>query len=542
MSDLEVRIMNGRSTAKVPASESMVRVTSIGAVLSEWAGKKGGEPFYTWYQREKAVQSWSWSGFDSHVNRLAGFLSAAGVKTGGRIATAGANHPAVILTYFAAWKLGACVIPLNMGEDNQRLKTILTQGDPGVIMVLDEEMDRVGPMAGGRKVVSSREVMSVSGPEWKADPAVSLLNHEALIVYTSGTTGAPKGVVLSQYQLLVDSFEIARWHRLSENDHLLCVLPVHHVNGTVVTHVTPLVAGARISMMQKFSPDGMVSVIRSAGITVTSVVPTLLQYLCEAAPPDSFAGTALRHVICGAGPLTVDLAMKTENRFGIPLIHGYGLSETTCYSCFIPIDTDRETRHHWLSAHGFPSIGVPLPCNDMDIQTDSGEPVADGIRGEIVIRGHNVMNGYDQNTEATDKAFTHGWFRSGDEGFRLTDGGGRTWFFITGRFKELIIRGGVNLSPLEIDEVINQCPGVKAGLAIGFDNDWYGEEVGAMVIRSAPDLTEEAVIAFCRAHLPASKCPKVVVFTDELPVTSTGKYQRGKVKDRFSAWKTTQFR
>ncbi|MGF1669418.1 MAG: class I adenylate-forming enzyme family protein, partial [Balneolaceae bacterium] len=171
-----------------------------------------------------------------------------------------------------------------------------------------------------------------------------------------------------------------------------------------------------------------------------------------------------------------------------------------------------------------------------------GNSVPENERGEIVIRGLNVMTGYFNNPDANEKAFKNGWFRSGDEGFYVKDDSGLSYFFITGRLKELIIRGGVNLSPFEIDEVINKAPGVKAGIAVGFENDWYGEEVGAFVkLKEGFDPDEKAIIDFCREHLTFAKSPKVVVFGDDIPVTSTGKYQRMKVAHLFKKWKEVQF-
>ncbi len=153
------------------------------------------------------------------------------------------------------------------------------------------------------------------------------------------------------------------------------------------------------------------------------------------------------------------------------------------------------------------------------------------------------MREYYANPQANENAFTFGWFRSGDEGFAMTDASGRRFFFITGRIKELIIRGGVNLAPLEIDEVLAKAPGVKAGISVGFENDWYGEEVGAYVVmREDAEHDAESILQHCREHLPFSKCPKVVVFGEQIPVTSTGKYQRMKVAHLFKQWKETQFR
>jgi len=179
----------------------------------------------------------------------------------------------------------------------------------------------------------------------------------------------------------------------------------------------------------------------------------------------------------------------------------------------------------------------------MAIHNETGDPLPEHTRGEIVIRGHNVMRRYFGSNELNNLTFAHGWFRSGDEGFFMTDGLGRQYFFITGRLKELIIRGGTNISPFEIDEILMNIAGVKAGLAVGFENDWYGEEVGAYVQRApGPEITSEEIIAECRKVLPYHKCPKVVLFGDDIPVTSTGKYQRSKLRPLFEEWKSVQFR
>ena len=247
--------------------------------------------------------------------------------------------------------------------------------------------------------------------------------------------------------------------------------------------------------------------------------------------------------------MTCELVSKIENIFNLKIVHGYGLSETTCYSCFLPIKLQEDEHKSWLNEFGFPSIGVPIEPNEMDIQDENGNSLGENIRGEIVIRGHNVMKYYDQNEEANTKTFEFGWFRSGDEGFYKTGEDGCKYFFITGRIKELIIRGGVNIAPLEIDEVLMSLPMVKSGIAVGFENDWYGEEVGALVLlkdgvfesNSNEDIINE-ILSLCSGKLPFFKMPKVVVISETIPVTSTGKYQRNKVKHLFREFKGVQFR
>jgi long-chain acyl-CoA synthetase len=378
------------------------------------------------------------------------------------------------------------------------------------------------------------------------------------LVYTSGTTGAPKGVVLTQYNLLVDARGISDWQGITGNQRLMCVLPIHHVNGIVVTLVTPLYIGGSVVLNRQFQSQTFWQRIAAERVHIVSVVPTLLQFCCEYADAQRARGESIwgsdvrredlshfRHMICGAGTLSVALAKRFEEQFNIPILHGYGLSETTCYSCFLPIDLSDDERQAWLQAHGYPSIGCPISPNEMAIfaADGSGVQLGEGERGEICIRGHNVMKYYFQRPEANAETFKFGWFRSGDEGFFLRDARGRRFFFITGRIKELINRGGVKFSPFDIEEVLLSIPGVKVGLAIAFENVYYGEEVGAyVVLEDGAELTEDQVLQACCAKLTFEKSPKVVVFGTEVPVTTTGKYQRLKLRDHFAAWREVQFR
>jgi long-chain acyl-CoA synthetase len=329
------------------------------------------------------------------------------------------------------------------------------------------------------------------------------------------------------------------------SDRALCVLPIHHVNGTTVTLVTPMYSGGSIVLCRRFRASTFWQTIAREGCTWTSVVPTILAFLCEQgmAGCENLDLSRFRHFICGAGPLTTDLAARFDHVCGKRVVHGYGLSETTCYSSFLPIDLDADAQRHWMTECGFPSIGCPIPENGMAIHDEQGNALPPEARGEIVIRGHNVMRCYYRRPDANRDTFAHGWFRSGDEGFYRIGDDGRPYFFITGRLKELIIRGGVNYSPFDIDEVLNAIPGVRAAMAVGFENDFYGEEVGAYVqLEPGATLTADDILHACRATLPFAKSPKVVVFGDEFPVTSTGKYQRNRLKDRFAAWRSAEFR
>lgn len=473
-------------------------------------------------------------------------LRALGVTRGKRVATLFVNDPEVPITYFAAWSIGASVVPVNLGEDDERIAFVLRNSEVCAALYLPEVRGRATALrdaAVGVRWHDVSEPASAAEPA-AAPPAPPQPEDEALIVYTSGTTGAPKGVVLTQQNLLVDAHALARWHGLRERSRLMCVLPTHHVNGILVTLVTPLLAGGSVVLARKFQASAFWETAAREGVEIVSVVPTLLAFLLE--DPRGREGHDLarfRHFICGAGPLTVELAARFEDRFGFRVVHGYGLSETTCYSSMLPIDLDEGSHRHWMREHGFPSIGSPLPPNEMAIHDRDGNALPEGERGEIVMRGVNVMRGYYRRPEANDETFAHGWFRSGDEGFFRRGSEGRDYFFITGRIKELIIRGGVNLSPFEIDEVLNAIPGVARGLAVGFENRWYGEEVGAYVmLEPGATLDEAAVLRACREKLPFGKAPKVVVFGSEIPVTATGKYQRGRLVPLFGEFKDVQYR
>lgn len=509
------------------------------------------KPFLVYIDGDDSRTELTYGRFCELVYATARFLQSKGLERGDRVATVSHNHWHTVVHYFAAWLLGLVVVPVNLKEDDERIAYILEKGKVELAFIRSDYRERMAAILRNydalkhmETVICGESAERFGREEGELKLPGDLSGAEALIVFTSGTTGPPKGVVLSQRNLLEDARSIADWHGIGAGSRMMCVLPIHHVNGTVVTLLTPFYAGGSTVLNRRFRTERFLPLVAEEGVHVASMVPTLLQYLSNhyrrREPPDC---PGFRHVICGAGPLTVKTARTFEERLGVPVIHGYGLSETTCYSCFLPVDLPAGEHNRWMREYGYPSIGVPVPANEMAIHDAEGNPLPERERGEIVIRGVNVMLGYYRNREANEKTFKNGWFRSGDEGFYINDERGRPYFFITGRLKELIIRGGVNLAPLEIDEVINRAPGVKAGIAVGFENEWYGEEVGAFVQpEEGAGEDEQAILDFCRSHLPFAKSPKVVVFGDEIPVTSTGKYQRRKVSHHFERWKETQFR
>ncbi|MBI4567951.1 MAG: AMP-binding protein [Planctomycetes bacterium] len=561
------KALAARHVRRSPPTKHRVKWKNIHDLLAARADAAPDKPFLIYFGEDGGRAEHTYAAFRERVMRTARYMAETlGVGRGDRVGTITHNAPETVFITFACWTLGAVVAPMNVGEDDERIVFSLNNAGVCALFVRQEYAARAAGLLARLKGV--RAVVGVESPEWWRGAGDGLpaswrrfaetekvsgdwrpkraadLEDEALIVYTSGTTGAPKGVLLTQYNLLVDADAIARHHGFGPADRGMCVLPIHHVNGAVVTLVTPLFFGGSVVLNRKFSPRGFWRRVEEEGVTFCSVVPTLLEFLYETGEtPTRSRKSRFRRFICGAGPLTVDLAARFEERFGVPIIHGYGLSETTCYSCFLPVDLRPAEHQRWMRAHGHPSIGVPVACNEMAIHDEQGKAQGPGVKGEIVIRGHNVMRAYHARPDANRDTFAHGWFRSGDEGFFLRDGAGRPFFFITGRLKELIVRGGVKISTLELDELLMALPGVQCGLAVGFENKWYGEEVGAYVVPdgSVP-LTEPEIVDACRRKWPAAKCPKVVVFGTEAPVTSTGKYQRLKLAPLFARWKETQFR
>jgi long-chain acyl-CoA synthetase len=537
----------------------------IGYLLRRKAQRTPNVNWLTYYDENGRAGSYSYGQFMEALRVLAGWMrTEAHIEPGDRIATLLVNDPRTVLAYFATWTLGATVVPINPAEDEERIRYILQNSRAKALLVPEESRDKWSKLAQPTPEAEDENPpfpaihplpialcdydSAAASPLFATPPMREHLNFpfhtECLIVYTSGTTGPPKGVVLEHGNLISDAFAISFWMGFNETDRAMNVLPLHHVNGIVVTLITPLLFGGSVVINRKFSAHSFWQTLETEQCTWVSVVPTILAFLLEKRDDiRRYDLSRFKRILCGAGPLTVELASRFHDAFGLRITHGYGLSETTCYSSFLPSEQTEEEYNYWMHKCGFPSIGCPLRVNEMQIHDADGNALPPNTRGEIVIRGANVMRGYYERPDANLEAFAHGWFRSGDEGFYRVGEDEQAYFFITGRLKEIIIRGGVNLSPFDVDEVLNAIPGVGAAMAVGFENAIYGEEVGAYVqLEDGAMLDDAAILAACRQKLPFAKSPKVIVFGDTFPVTSTGKYQRSKLRPLFAAWKDTQFR
>jgi long-chain acyl-CoA synthetase len=551
--ELQEKIRRARTVRGIPPDQYLVEERSIGELLVRQATVFADKIFLFYHNDDSGEQAqWTFKQLDCRVNQVANLLrDAYGVRRGDKVATLAYNHPDAVVVCFACWKLGAVATPQNAAEDDSRVAFILQNAGCKVMLTMPEYAARGTKLKEQAACLENVVVMDAdyqrrldSFGDNFAPPAGPMLEDQALLVYTSGTTGAPKGVMLSQYNLLCDCKSLVDCQNLTSEARMMCVLPVHHVNGLCVTIITPLLVGASTVLNRGFKASVFWQRLSERRVTIVSVVPTIFQFLCEANEDISKLDlSCFSHFVFGAGTMSISLVNRFTEQFKKNIIHGYGLSETTAFACVMPLDLDPNARLHWLTHYGYPSFGTPADVNEMDIHDPNGNSLSAGARGEIVLRGPNIMLGYFNRDDANEEAFAHGWFRSGDEGFFQFDNLGRKFFFITGRIKELINRGGVKYSPFEIEEVLQSIPGVKVGLAIAFDNEWYGEEVGAYVVKEeGAKISETEVIAACRNVMPFSKSPKVIVFGTDIPVTITGKYQRLKLKDLFTEHCNTQFK
>ena len=474
------RIREARSVRGVPPNRYLVPFCSVADLLDRQAKTSPDKVFLFYHNDDTGEQAeWRYREFNRRINQVATLLwDDCGVRRGDRVATLAFNHPDAVIAYFACWKLGAVATPQNAAEDDNRIAFILRDAGCRVLLTAPDYVDRANGLKAHTSCLEHVVIMDAAYQS-KLDTlsdhftpaAENMLEDQALLVYTSGTTGAPKGVMLSQYNLLSDCNGAAEWQSLTSDVRLMCVLPVHHVNGLCVTLVLPLYVGGSVVLNRSFRASTFWQRLAERKVNIVSVVPTILQFLCEADEDISRLNlSGLSHILCGAGTLSVSLVTRFSDRFKQKIVHGYGLSETTAFACLMPLDLTPEEHRHWLTHYGYPSIGAEININEIAIHDPADQALPAGDKGEIVLRGHNVMLGYFNRDDANLDVFKGGWFHSGDEGFFQLDDKGRHFFFITGRIKELINRGGVKYSPFEIEEVLQAIPGVKVGLAIAFDD------------------------------------------------------------------------
>jgi len=447
------------------------------------------------------------------------------------------NSVEYIVAYFACWKLGAIAGPVNSLLKAQEISFVISDSETKALLVHSDFLPTIeeirSDLPGLRDVIifddEAPATTDFGGDKLEACVDINR-DSEAIIIYTSGTTGKPKGCLLTHGNLIANARQISQWLGFTKDDRLLTIMPLFHMNAVSVTTMSALYAGGSTVVSPKFSASRFWQIISDYQITSFGSVATMLSMLLTTYPdgvPEGLQTDQLRFAMCGSAPVPAEVMRRFEETFHCLVIEGYGLSESTCRSTFNPPDERRRPG----------SCGKPIG-NEMRVVDDDDKEVATDELGEIVLRGENILKGYYRNSEATATAFRNGWFHTGDVGYRDGDG----FFYIVDRKSDMIIRGGENIYPREIDEVLYQHPAVAAAATIGIPDQLYGEEVAAfIVLKEGREATEDEFIAFCRARLADYKCPKTVRLVKEIPKGPTGKLLKRELARQFSDTPTGSF-
>jgi long-chain acyl-CoA synthetase len=474
---------------------------------------------------ESDGRQFTYAEFSAAVNRAAAMLATCGITKGDVVSLLMPNSAEYIIGYFACWQLGALAGPVNSLLKEHEIEFVMNNSEAKAILVHSEFQGRVENLRSQLPLLQSiitfddcqkpdlqggQVTEEALSDGWASDTMG--LDDDAIIIYTSGTTGKPKGCLLTHGNIIANARQISEWLNFTESDRLLTIMPLFHMNAVSVTTMSALYAGASTVVSPRFSASKFWNIISDYQITSFGSVATMLSMLLHTYPdgvPEGLKTDQLRFAMCGSAPVPAEVMKKFEQTFDCPVIEGYGLSESTCRSTFNPPNEDRRPG----------SCGLPIG-NEMKVVDDDDNEVAEGELGEIVLRGENILKGYFKNPEATERAFRHGWFHTGDIGYRDQDG----YFFIVDRKSDMIIRAGENIYPREIDEVLYQHPAVAAAATIGVPDQLYGEEVAAfIVLKDGMKVSEDDLITHCKSELADYKCPKTIRIVSDIPKGPTGK-------------------
>ncbi|MCK9986344.1 MAG: long-chain acyl-CoA synthetase [Azoarcus sp.] len=464
---------------------------------------------------------------------LAALLASQGLAAGDRVGLFLPNGLQALRLFVGTMAAGCVATPLSLLAQPQQLAYVLEHSDcrvvfvaPGQRATLEDALARIGRHIA--VVVVDPDDDAVPGEDAAAAGAVwpltePLRDGEALMMYTSGTTGRPKGAVLSQRNVLAGARFVSDAHELGPADRVLAVLPLYHINAQIVTALAPLLHGGSLVLPRRFSVGAFWGLAEEYRCTWLNVVPTMIAYLLDA-PDRTTAPAGVRFCRSASAPLAPELHRAFEARFGIGVIETMGLTETAAPVFSNPLDPARRR---------IGSPGRAFGCEARVVDPATGRPVRDGVPGEIQIRGDNVMLGYYKAPDETAKGLgDDGWLRTGDLGYRDADG----FYFITGRLKELIIKGGENIAPREIDEALLRHPGVLEAAAVGVPDPAYGQEIeAAVVLRPGASSSEAELQGFCRVELGPFKTPRAIRIVQALPKGPSGKVQRLKLLDGVTA-------
>jgi acyl-CoA synthetase (AMP-forming)/AMP-acid ligase II len=474
----------------------------------------------------------------AEADRLANALVGAGLRAGDRVAVLAKNSIEYAVLYSAASKAEVVLLPLNYRLAPPEWTFILNDAEAKMLFVGREylasiEMLRADLVTVCEFVCLDAEASGwTSAGEWTSrQPAASAersenVNPDAVQMYTSGTTGKPKGAVLTHQGLISAAEGCAPWLAGEPAERFLLALPMFHIFGAAVTLTIPLIQGTMF-IMPEFQPAAVIRALREEKIAVASLVPVMIQACAN--HPDASAGgfETLRCMVYGASPIAEATLRRAMDVFQCEFLQAYGMTEIAPLSALLPAD-------HRRAIAGQPglllSAGRAADEVELRIVDFHGQDVAPGTVGEIVARGASLMSGYWKRPEATDEALRGGWMHTGDMGYMDSEG----YLYIQDRVKDMIVSGAENVYPREVEEVLAAMPALAAVAVIGVPDPRWGETVKAIVVlRDGEHATEQEIIDFCRGKLGGYKLPRSVDFLDRLPCTATGKVLKRELREPY---------
>lgn len=470
----------------------------------------------------------SYAKFAQEARQLAARYAAHGIAPGAHIGFLLHNGLQTTTIFLGTMAAGFVVTPLNLLAHGAQLAYVLEHSDVKLVFTsthYEAQLRTALAMMASKRSIRI-EVIDSDAPNAHAsygeidlDPS-SHGQSPALLMYTSGTTGQPKGALLTHANVLHAGRTVCEWHGLTSADRVLSSLPLYHINGQCIATVAPFVSGGSIIAPHKFSASAWWGWVGRYQPTWLNVVPTIIAYLLNAADSKTKLWPSIRFARSASAPLPPDQHRAFETMFGIGVIEAMGMTECASVVFCNP-------QQQSLRKYGTP--GLPCGVATRVVSTETSAVLADGATGELQLRGDNVMLGYYNAPEKTADAMTaDGWLRTGDLGHRDADG----FYFVTGRIKELIIKGGENIAPREIDEALLTHPAVLEAAAVGIPDANYGQEIlAAIVLKPGAQCDEVALREHCVRMLGRYKTPKVFRFIDELPKGPSGKVQRLKLLD-----------
>ena len=452
------------------------------------------------------------------VLAMANALASAGIRRGDAVAIALPNGLPAIVSFLAA-SIAGTAAPLNPAYPYEEFHFFLGDTNARVLLCPPVGAEFVRTAATDRKIPIFSVEMTEQGIARIVDApsgtkaAEPTADDIALVLHTSGSTGRPKRVPLRHFNLAVSSANIANTYALTPADVSLCIMPLFHVHGLIGSTMASLLSGGTVVVPTKFNALSFWRTVREHHVTWYSGVPTMHQLLLARTRQKPADAASLRFIRSCSAPLSSELIHKIEGLFGVPFVEAYGMTEAAHQMTSNPLPP----RHRKAGSVG---IGAGLRISIMD---KDGNHLGTSQRGEVAIQGANVFRGYENNADANARAFVDGWFRTGDQGYLDTD----CYLHLTGRIKDIVIRGGENIAPHEVDEVLLRHPAVAAAVTFGCAHPTLGEEVAAaVVLHEKNGATEAELINHSREFLAEYKCPTKIYLVESIPTTATGKIRR----------------